>query len=128
MTTDFEEAIDTIGWCEHGNFDGDFCEHCRQDADAAGRAAESGANGLRLDGADANEAPQLPWHLMVLTLTTTMTPPEPAMAGPRRRYLAQKDEGDDAYRPAAVAALPVKQGPASFVPCGGVVRCCPGLI
>lgn len=60
-----------------------------------------GCSSLRFDSGDVSEAPPLPWRLMVLALSTTVTPAEPQVAGPSRRYLALKDEGDDTRRPAA---------------------------
>ena len=89
-----------------------------------------GASRPRFGSGDDCEAPQPQWHLMVLALSTTMTSAEPEAAGPRRRNLALEDDVADTHRSGCsqAAALPVTPGPASFVPCLGVVRCCPSLI
>lgn len=72
MITDFNEATDAIGWCEHGALDGDTCEHCIEDAEALG------------------ETPQ-PWRLMVLALTASLVPPEPALKCSVRVHMAPKE-------------------------------------
>ena len=72
MTTDFDEATDTIGWCEHGTLDGDTCEHC-------------------IEGTEAPAETPQPWRLMVLALTASLIPPEPTLIGSGRVHRAPKD-------------------------------------